>query len=84
VGLGLGILTTESFTIIVLVAVLTSLMAPPLLRSAARHIAVTPAERTREKVLVGRPTPAAASPATPLETTRQAPSMGAHRRRAQR
>jgi Kef-type K+ transport system membrane component KefB len=53
VGLRLGILTTESFTIIVLVAVLTSLMAPPLLRSATRRIAVTPAERTREKVLVG-------------------------------
>ena len=53
VGLRLGILTTESFTIIVLVAMLTSLMAPPLLRWAAQHIAVTPTERAREKVLVG-------------------------------
>lgn len=54
VGLRVGILTTESYTIIVLVAIVTSLMAPPLLRLAARRIAVTPEELLREKVLVGR------------------------------
>ncbi|MFD5315527.1 cation:proton antiporter [Streptomyces sp. NPDC127098] len=37
VGMRLGILSTEAYTIIVLVAVVTSLMAPPLLRLAMRH-----------------------------------------------
>jgi Kef-type K+ transport system membrane component KefB len=55
VGLRLGILSAASFTIVVLIAMVTSLMAPPLLRIAARHITVTPAERARERVLVGRP-----------------------------
>jgi len=32
VGLGLGVLTTEMYSIIVMVAIVTSLMAPPLLR----------------------------------------------------
>jgi Kef-type K+ transport system membrane component KefB len=53
VGLRLGILTTEAYTIIVLVAIVTSLMAPPLLRYAVRRIAVTSEENDREKVLVG-------------------------------
>ncbi|MDT0317323.1 cation:proton antiporter [Streptomyces millisiae] len=37
VGMRLGILSVEAYTIIVLVAVVTSLMAPPLLRFAMRH-----------------------------------------------
>lgn len=53
VGLRLGILSTASFTIIVLIAIVTSLIAPPLLRIAARHITVTPAERARERVPIG-------------------------------
>lgn len=48
VGLRLGILSTASFTVIVLIAIVTSLIAPPLLRMAARRIAVTRAEHTRE------------------------------------
>lgn len=52
VGLRLGILSTASFTIIVLIAIVTSLMAPPLLRIAARHITVTSAEQAREPGLV--------------------------------
>jgi hypothetical protein len=47
VGLRLGILTTASFTVIVLVAVVTSLMTPPLLRAAVRRIPATPAEQAR-------------------------------------
>jgi Kef-type K+ transport system membrane component KefB len=53
VGLRLGILSTASFTVIVLIAIVTSLMAPPLLRWAMQHITETAAEQDREKVLVG-------------------------------
>ncbi|MCF6744052.1 cation:proton antiporter [Blastococcus sp. KM273128] len=48
-GLRLGVLTTASYTIIVLIAVMTSLMAPPLLRWAMAGIEHTPAERIREQ-----------------------------------
>jgi len=51
VGLRLGVLTTEMYTIVVLVAIVTSLMAPPMLRHAMRRIDVTTAEEEREKVL---------------------------------
>ncbi|MBB5958144.1 Kef-type K+ transport system membrane component KefB [Saccharothrix tamanrassetensis] len=53
VGLRLGVLTTETYTIVVLVAVVTSLMAPPTLRYAVRRIAVTDEEREREKAFSG-------------------------------
>jgi Kef-type K+ transport system membrane component KefB len=52
-GLRLGVLTTAMYTIIVLVAIVTSVMAPPLLRYATRHIAVTADERKRGEILVG-------------------------------
>jgi hypothetical protein len=45
VGLRLGILNTASYTIVVLTAVVTSLMAPPLLRLATGGSA--PASRNR-------------------------------------
>lgn len=51
VGLRLGILNTAAYTIVVLIAIATSLMAPPTLRYAARRIEVTTEEREREKVL---------------------------------
>jgi Kef-type K+ transport system membrane component KefB len=52
VGLRLGVLTTEMYTIIILVAIFTSLMAPPMLRYAvSRGEAVSPEEQEREKVL---------------------------------
>ena len=50
VGLRLGVLSTATYTIIVLVAVVTSLMAAPTLRYAVRRIAVTSEEIEREKV----------------------------------
>jgi Kef-type K+ transport system membrane component KefB len=37
-GLRLGVLTTATYTIVVLVAIVTSLMAPPLLRWAMGHL----------------------------------------------
>ncbi|MFJ9003806.1 cation:proton antiporter [Streptomyces canus] len=55
VGLRLGILTTEMYTIIVLVAIVTSVMAAPLLRAAVRRMPVTREERVRERVMAGRP-----------------------------
>ncbi|MFJ8332076.1 cation:proton antiporter [Streptomyces sp. NPDC094437] len=47
IGLQLGVLNTASYTIVLLIALATSLMAPPLLRRAVRHIAPTPTEQAR-------------------------------------
>ncbi|MFC4116889.1 cation:proton antiporter [Nonomuraea zeae] len=49
-GLRLGVLNVETYTIIILVAVITSLMAPPLLRWAMARIEVTPLEEERMPV----------------------------------
>lgn len=46
-GLRLGIIDTEMFTVIVLVAVVTSVMAPPLLRLASARIAHSDEEHAR-------------------------------------
>jgi Kef-type K+ transport system membrane component KefB len=52
VGVRLGLLTTEMYSIIMLVAVLTPLMAPPILRFAVARIENTAEEQMREhKVL---------------------------------
>ncbi|WP_291412153.1 cation:proton antiporter [Actinophytocola sp.] len=48
VGLQLGVLTTAMYTIVVLVAIITSLLVPPMLRIAVRHIEVTDEEAARE------------------------------------
>jgi Kef-type K+ transport system membrane component KefB len=47
VGVRLGVLNTASYTVVVLVAVITSLMAPPLLRYAVARLEETDAERLR-------------------------------------
>jgi Kef-type K+ transport system membrane component KefB len=54
VGLRLGVLSTATYTIIVLVAIVTSLMAPPLLRYATRRIAVIEEEQLRERSFGGQ------------------------------
>ncbi|MEW1881090.1 cation:proton antiporter [Rhodococcus sp. NPDC080181] len=46
-GLRLGIISSEMFSIIVLVAVVTSLMAPPLLRAAVARIHSPDEERRK-------------------------------------
>jgi Kef-type K+ transport system membrane component KefB len=52
IGLQLGVLTTEMYTIIVLVAIATSMMAPPMLRyTLARAPGASPEEMEREKAL---------------------------------
>jgi Kef-type K+ transport system membrane component KefB len=52
VGLRLGVLSPQMYTIVILVAIATSLMAPPMLRFAVRRThAVSEEEEAREKVL---------------------------------
>ena len=47
IGLGLGILTDETYSIIVVVAIVTSLMAPAVMRWSIPRIEMSPEERTR-------------------------------------
>lgn len=47
IGLNLGVLGQEMFTIIVMVAIVTSLMAPPILRFTLPRVPYTDAERER-------------------------------------
>lgn len=47
VGLRIGVLTTTAYTLIVLVAIATSLMAPPILRFAMRRVEHTAEEELR-------------------------------------
>ena len=47
IGLGLGVLTPEMYTIILLIAIVTSLMAPPILRITLRRVPMTEDERLR-------------------------------------
>jgi Kef-type K+ transport system membrane component KefB len=58
VGLRLGVLSTATYTIIVLVAIVTSLMAPPILRLAMARVEHTAEERGRE--VANRTVPGAA------------------------
>jgi Kef-type K+ transport system membrane component KefB len=51
VGLRLGVISPEMFTIIVLVAIATSLMAPPLLRWSMGRVEHTDEEKRREAEL---------------------------------
>ncbi|HYI53856.1 MAG TPA: cation:proton antiporter [Microlunatus sp.] len=50
-GLSLGLITTEGFTILVLVALVTSAMAGPLIRRYMRRIPETEDEERRENVV---------------------------------
>ena len=47
IGLQLGVLNTAAYTIVVLIAITTSLMAPPILRFAEGHIPTTQPEVER-------------------------------------
>jgi Kef-type K+ transport system membrane component KefB len=49
VGLNLGVLTTETYSIVILVAVTTSMMAPPILRFAMRRVEYTAEEELRRR-----------------------------------
>jgi Kef-type K+ transport system membrane component KefB len=68
VGVRLGLLTTAMYSIIVLIAILTPLMAPPLLRIAMKRIEHTVEEELREqRVLALQGVPEAAAHAAPAE-----------------
>ncbi len=61
-GLRLGVLSTATYSIVVLVALVTSLMAPPLLRVAMARLAQNDEERLRQAIYdagVGKPVPVA-------------------------
>lgn len=51
VGLSVGVLDTTTYTIVILVAIITSLMAPPILRRAMPHILQTEEEMERRRAL---------------------------------
>jgi Kef-type K+ transport system membrane component KefB len=55
VGLRLGVLSTATYTIIVLIAIVTSIMAPPILRVAMRRIEQTAEEELRMGERLGSP-----------------------------
>ena len=57
VGLRLGLLSPAMYTIIVLVAIVTSLMAPPLLRWAVARIDASAEETMRESIYGDDATP---------------------------
>lgn len=64
-GLRLGVIDTAGYTVVVLVALVTSLMAPPLLRIAMNHVEQTEEERLRAVVhatWAGERPPAAEAP----------------------
>lgn len=49
VGLRIGLLTPAMFTVVVLIALVTSLLAPPMLRAAAHRIPTEPTEAARHE-----------------------------------
>jgi Kef-type K+ transport system membrane component KefB len=48
VGLRLGVLSTAVYTVVVLIAIVTSIMAPPLLRLTMRRVELTADEKLRQ------------------------------------
>ena len=51
VGLRLGVLSTAMYTVVVLIAVVTSLMGPPILRGAMGRLEITADEQLRRAEL---------------------------------
>jgi len=76
VGLRLGVLTTDTYTIVVLIAIITSLMAPPILRLAMARVEQTADENLRaaaqEAWLGGPAGSVSAAPAAGPESNRPA------------
>ncbi len=60
VGLRLGVISSATYTVIVLVAIVTSMMAPPLLRRAMAGVDASAEERLREAAQSGWTVPAKA------------------------
>ncbi|MFE0190460.1 cation:proton antiporter [Streptomyces sp. NPDC059008] len=66
-GLRLGVLTTATYTVVVLVAVVTSVMAPPVLRIAMRRIEQTEEEELRRRDLAAFSEPSLEGPPPPRQ-----------------
>ncbi len=49
IGLGLGILSQDVYSVMIAMAIITSLVAPPLLRYCLAHVEITPEEQRRLK-----------------------------------
>jgi Kef-type K+ transport system membrane component KefB len=73
VGLRLGILSVEVYTIVVLVAIVTSLMAPPILRIAMARAEQTAEEKIRENAHRAWTKPSVSDPAASSGTTADGP-----------
>jgi Kef-type K+ transport system membrane component KefB len=54
VGLRLGVFDVDMYTIVILVAIVTSVMAPPMLRMTLRRVRIEPEERHRLLRIEGR------------------------------
>ena len=54
IGLSLGILTQDMYSVMIAMAILTSLAAPPLLRWTFQNVPVTPEEQSRLSSELGR------------------------------
>lgn len=65
IGLRLGVLSETMYTVVVLVAVITSVMAPPTLRWAMRHNEEQSQERLRESEMAAWSPPGSATSAEP-------------------
>jgi Kef-type K+ transport system membrane component KefB len=70
VGLRLGVLGTATYTIVVLVAIVTSLMAPPLLRLAMAKVDHNAEERLREEAHAQWTAPGGQAAAAEMEASR--------------
>ncbi len=68
VGLRLGVLNTASYTIVILTALVTSLMAPPILRWAMARVEYTDEEHRRKQQQAWAPSRAAEKEAEPALT----------------
>jgi Kef-type K+ transport system membrane component KefB len=66
IGLRIGVLTTTTYTLVVLVAIATSLMAPPVLRFAMRRVELTAEEelRRQERSFEPEGSPSGSAPGT--------------------
>jgi len=75
VGIRIGLLDTALYTVVVLIAVVTSLASPPVLRAAMRRLETTAEERLRQdRYMIGGPSQESAPVAdTGLRPGRPAP-----------
>lgn len=74
-GLSIGVLNTAGYTIIILVAIVTSIMVPPVLRFAVKRIEYTEEEEIRRRTMAVFREPALAAASSGV-AGREEPSSG--------